>query len=67
MQLVSSTTSVARTPLFGSVARCVQCGDWIVAPLVSEFVANGEIRHHWVCESCGEVCCTAVALAAEAE
>jgi hypothetical protein len=35
-------------------ARCPHCGDWMVAPIHSEFVDNGEIRHHWECESCGE-------------
>jgi hypothetical protein len=35
-------------------ARCPHCGDWMVAPIVSEFVEDGEIRHHWECESCGE-------------
>jgi hypothetical protein len=26
----------------------------MVAPIVSEFVHRGEIRHHWECDSCGE-------------
>ena len=63
MQLVSGTSRVTEMPAFGSLARCTQCGDWMVAPLMSEFVGAGEIRHHWVCESCGEVRCTEVALA----
>ncbi|MBX6329159.1 MAG: hypothetical protein IRY89_11345 [Pseudolabrys sp.] len=46
------------------LTRCAACGDWMVAPLMSEFDAAGEIRHHWVCESCGEVSCTTVVLAA---
>jgi|GEM_PF-7113343 len=52
----------------GPLARCAACGDWMIAPLMSEFDAAGEIRHHWVCESCGEVTSTAVSLnAAESE
>jgi len=35
-------------------AHCPQCGDFMIAPLVSEFVEAGEIRHHWACEICGE-------------
>ena len=65
MQLVRGTSSVTAMPAFGSLAHCTQCGDSMVAPLMSEFVAAGEIRHHWVCESCGEVCCTAIALIGE--
>ena len=65
LQLEHGTRAPANLPAFASPTRCTQCGDWIVAPLMSEFVAGGEIRHHWVCESCGEVSCTAVALAAE--
>lgn len=38
---------------FASTAHCPDCGDLMIAPLVSEFVESGEIRHHWACESCG--------------
>jgi len=65
LQFQSTVAAAADVSSFAQPARCAQCGDWIVAPLMSEFVAGGEIRHHWVCESCGEVSCTAVALAAE--
>lgn len=33
--------------------RCPHCDDWMVAPRASEFVAAGEIRHYWECDSCG--------------
>ncbi len=39
---------------FAGPTRCPYCGDWMVAPLVSEFVVDGEIRHHWECEACGQ-------------
>jgi hypothetical protein len=26
----------------------------MIAPVSSEFVLGGEIRHHWDCDSCGE-------------
>jgi len=35
-------------------ARCPRCGDWMIAPLSSEFVVGGEIRHHWECDGCGQ-------------
>jgi hypothetical protein len=43
-------------------ARCPHCGDWMVAPLVSEFVIGGEIRHHWECDGCGEISTTMIPL-----
>lgn len=47
---------------FASPARCEHCGNWMVAPLLSEFVEGGEIRHHWVCDGCGETACTSIPL-----
>ena len=47
---------------FAAPVRCTQCGERMVAPLMSEFAPGGEIRHHWVCEACGEVACTVFAL-----
>jgi hypothetical protein len=43
---------------FAAPARCPSCGDWMIAPVSSEFVVGGEIRHHWECDSCGEGTCT---------
>jgi hypothetical protein len=34
----------------------------MVAPLMSEFVEGGEIRHHWACDSCGQYSCTSIPL-----
>jgi hypothetical protein len=42
---------------------CPDCGDWMIAPLVSEFVVAGEIRHHWICDSCGKSSTTSIPLA----
>jgi len=50
---------------FTTPARCPHCGDWMVAPVSSEFVEGGEIRHHWECESCGEFSSTCIPLTAE--
>ena len=52
--------SASRT--FAMPARCPHCGDWMVAPLVSEFVIGGEIRHHWECDGCGEISTTMIPL-----
>ena len=54
--------SAART--YTAPARCPHCGDRMVAPVVSEFVEGGEIRHHWECETCGETSVTAIPRAA---
>jgi hypothetical protein len=34
----------------------------MVAPVCSEFVEGGEIRHHWECDSCGELSSTSIPL-----
>jgi predicted RNA-binding Zn-ribbon protein involved in translation (DUF1610 family) len=60
MQLQSHSAKLARVRTFTAPARCPHCGDWMVAPLVSEFVEGGEIRHHWECETCGESSTTAI-------
>lgn len=49
--------------IFAAPARCPACGDLMVAPISSEFVEGGEVRHHWECESCGEVTSTSVPVA----
>src|SRR5690242_4039928 len=34
---------------FAAPIRCQKCSDWMIAPVSSEFVVGGEIRHHWEC------------------
>jgi transcription elongation factor Elf1 len=43
-------------------ARCPHCGDCLVAPVISEFVEDGEIRHHWECDACGQSSSTSIPL-----
>jgi hypothetical protein len=50
------------TQSFAGPARCPHCGDWMIAPVSSEFVVGGEIRHHWDCDCCGESSSTSVAV-----
>jgi transcription elongation factor Elf1 len=45
---------------FTAPTRCPHCGDLMVAPVSSEFVEGGEIRHHWECDSCGELSSTSI-------
>ena len=52
MRLAVETAELAGS--FDALACCPHCGDWLIAPTCSEFVAGGEIRHHWDCDSCGE-------------
>jgi len=39
---------------YAAPTRCPYCGDRMVAPVVSEFVEGGTIRHHWECDACGK-------------
>lgn len=56
--------NLASIRAFATPARCPRCGDWMVAPVSSEFVESGEIRHHWECDSCGEASSTVITLEA---
>jgi hypothetical protein len=62
MQLSFETPRLAAIRAFAAPARCPYCDDWMVAPVSSEFVEGGEIRHYWECESCGETSCTTIVL-----
>jgi len=45
---------------------CPNCGDWLIAPVSSEFVEGIEIRHCWECDSCGEASSTSIPLSPDA-
>lgn len=62
MQLQYETTKLSTIRAFASPVRCPQCGDWMVAPVASEFVEGGEIRHLWECDACGESTLTSIDL-----
>jgi uncharacterized protein with PIN domain len=62
MQFAFETAKLAAIRAFTAPARCPHCDDWMVAPVSSEFVEGGEIRHYWECESCGEASCTTIEL-----
>ena len=54
MQLHNHLAKLSGIRAFAAPLRCPNCGDWMVAPVSSEFVEGGEIRHHRECDSCGE-------------
>ena len=61
MRLHQSTTPAGVIGAYLSRGRhCPGCGEHVIAPEMSEFIDGGEIRHHWLCESCARVFCTAV-------
>ena len=62
MQLQTHLARLAGIRAFSAPTRCPRCGDWMVAPVMSEFVEGGEIRHHWECDACGETSVTAIPL-----
>jgi hypothetical protein len=39
----------------------------MIAPVSSEFVVGGEIRHHWECDSCGDLSSTSIGVPHERE
>jgi hypothetical protein len=62
MQLDCNAAKLSGMRAFAAPTRCPHCCDWMVAPLVSEFVQGGEIHHHWECDTCGEASTTLIPL-----
>lgn len=62
MQLHCYPATFSMIRVFGTPLRCNQCGDQLIAPVASEFVDGGEIRHYWECDSCGSTSCTSIDL-----
>ena len=60
MQLHCYPATFSMIRMFGTALRCTQCGDQLIAPVASEFVDRGEIRHYWGCDSCGMTSCTSI-------
>jgi len=60
MQLHCYPATLSAIRVFGSPMRCSHCGDPMIAPMVSEFVEGGEIRHYWECDTCGEPSSTSI-------
>ncbi len=62
MQFMFETARLAAIRSLSTPARCPHCDDWMVAPVSSEFIEGGEIRHTWECDSCGEISATVIDL-----
>jgi hypothetical protein len=62
MQLQYESATLSTMRAFASPVRCPLCGDWMVAPITSEFVEGGKIRHLWECDACGESTLTSIEL-----
>ncbi len=62
MQLQYESAKLSAIRAFASPVRCPECGDWMVAPVASEFVEGGQIRHLWECDACGESTLTSIEL-----
>lgn len=62
MQVQYESAKLSAIRAFASPVRCPRCGDQLVAPVVSEFVEGGEIRHLWECDACGESTLTSIDL-----
>jgi hypothetical protein len=62
MQLHTERTTLSANRGITAPLRCPHCDDWMVAPVVSEFVDGDEIRHLWQCDACGEISNTTVPL-----
>jgi hypothetical protein len=62
MPLHQCRAKLSAIRVFAAPIRCPQCDDVMVAPVSSEFVEGGEIRHHWECEACGEFSSTSIPL-----
>ena len=58
-----NTARLSAIRAFAAPAQCPHCGDVMVAPIMSEFVEGGEIRHLWECDDCGEFTSTSIPLA----
>jgi hypothetical protein len=62
MQIHISTARLSVIRAFATPARCPHCGDLLVAPITSEFIEDGEIRHTWECDACGKYSSTSIPL-----
>jgi hypothetical protein len=62
MQLQTHAAKLAGIRSFSAPVRCPHCCDPMVAPVLSEFVEDSEIRHHWECDACGETSRTSIPL-----
>jgi ribosomal protein S27AE len=51
MELRTRSRRLTSVPRFSNT--CAQCGDALFMPEWSEYVSERQVRHLWVCDSCG--------------
>ncbi len=59
------TAAHALTSRPSRMRSCPHCSGLVIAPEASEFVGDGNVRHVWSCESCGQAFETNVRLTAD--
>jgi hypothetical protein len=64
MRFDHGVESVSARPGCSAFPLCPHCGDCLLAPEASELIDHEEIRHTWICESCGGALQTSVSLPA---
>jgi hypothetical protein len=52
MKLQSTERSSGRKRPF-ALTSCPNCLETQIAPLASEYVGEGRVRHFWACDGCG--------------
>jgi hypothetical protein len=62
MRLQTGTPRSSAFTSFLSLPVCSNCQEKLLAPILSEFIDGGEIRHHWTCDVCGSVTQTSIDL-----
>ena len=50
---LQTTCEVSRPQRNVRLPSCPQCGDMLLAPLLSQHVSPRLVHNHWACESCG--------------
>ena len=53
MTLQNATCTAASRAHLVRLPACPQCGDMLLAPLLSQHVSPRLVHNHWVCEACG--------------
>lgn len=53
MTLQNATCTAASRTACAKLPACPQCGDMLLAPLLSQHISPRLVHNHWACESCG--------------
>jgi len=64
MTLQNATASRQSRPRPFGLLCCPNCLESLIAPVASEYVGEGRVRHSWACDGCGHEFHTSVRFAA---